>query len=124
MFVRFVTTEIHLDSGQRMGAFQAAYRLIRAETLPVWAHNRLADIIDWFCEHMPAPPHRFFDDPRAICWFRHDADLHITRLAALARRLEEAGAHIERIWTRKPGYVKYEDEIQVVAVPYRDTFRR
>ena len=41
-------------------------------------------------------------------------------MRALAAVLEENGYHVSQITTKKPGYVVFEDENQVVAEPFRD----
>jgi hypothetical protein len=50
-----------------------------------------------------------------------DAAEHAARLRALTVLLQRHGFVTQVLWTRRPGYVVYEDEYQVAAVPFRDT---
>ena len=45
---------------------------------------------------------------------------NIAKLWALSIILADNGYHIELIKTRRPGYVVYEDDVQVVAEPFKD----
>ena len=37
-------------------------------------------------------------------------------------RVREHGPAVEIVKTRRPGYILYEDDHQVAAIPFRDTF--
>lgn len=45
----------------------------------------------------------------------------MTKLYHLKALIEEAGWLVDEIRTTKPGEVLYEDEFQVVAIPFADT---
>jgi len=47
-----------------------------------------------------------------ICWIGY------SRISVL----KKYGANIEFVRSGKPGYVTYEDDYQIAAIPFRDTF--
>jgi hypothetical protein len=46
---------------------------------------------------------------------------HLGKIRELVALLERCGVSIRRLWTKRPGYVVYEDSFQVTAIPFRDT---
>ncbi len=90
--------------------------------------SRLLDLRDWFDEHLERPrrfnrsrrPHR---TEKAISWFRDSALEHIRHARAMARIVGANGYPIREIRTTRPGYVVYEDDVQVVAEPFSETAR-
>jgi hypothetical protein len=86
----------------------------------------LERILGWFDRQLPIP-NRFSrsirrgSSPKAICWFKDGAARYIRRVRELAALLERHGVWIEMLRTQRPGYLVYEDEYQVAAVPFRDT---
>jgi hypothetical protein len=126
--VRFVTSKRHPPYGHRSGVFQAAYALWREHRLSGPAHQLLRALLDWFDDHL-AKPERLTRSryPRAqstaVCWVRASANEHVIRLRRLAALVQGAGIAVEELRTERPGYVVYEDEIQVAALPFADTPR-
>jgi hypothetical protein len=124
--LRFVTQDRHPPYGHRSGVFQAAYRLRRRNSLAESDQIELRNLLDWFKESL-AIPARFTVSryPRAqetaISWVRASANEHVTRLRRLAEILQSAGIGVDELRTKRPGYVVYEDEHQVVALPFADT---
>lgn len=126
--IRFVTSNRHLPYGHRSGVFQAAYALWRQNVLTGPDQDELRAILDWFNEHLAKPgrltPSRH---PRAqntaVSWVRASAHEHMTRLRRLVMLLELGGVRVDELRTRRPGYVVYEDDRQVVALPFADTPR-
>jgi hypothetical protein len=47
----------------------------------------------------------------------------VRRVWKLAEAVKKLGIAAAIIKTRRPGYVLYEDDYQVAAIPFRDTFR-
>ncbi|HJU68997.1 MAG TPA: hypothetical protein VJ650_12235 [Gemmatimonadaceae bacterium] len=128
MFVRFVVAERHPDSGHERGVFSALYDLEkRAELLPhelTWFHEAEA----WLDKHL-APPSRLTRSARpgaanvAISWLKVSAVEHLRRMRDLAQLLEHHGVPVSELRTERPGYVVYEDDYQVAAIPFpRETF--
>jgi len=128
VYVRFVVDEISEYSGVELGIFQATYRLWRAGQLHVGAEVWWADIDAWFGSKLDTPV-RFARSRRreanecAICWFKATATRHIARAHEIVALLDEH--HVAtRMWrTKRPGYVVYEDQFQVVAEPFRSELR-
>jgi hypothetical protein len=124
--LRFVTQNRHPPYGHRSGVIQAAYELLRRHALAGSEQMALRDLLDWFDESL-AKPERFTVSsyPRAqetaISWVRASAQGHVERLRRLSEILQSAGIVVEELRTKRPGYVVYEDEHQVVALPFADT---
>jgi hypothetical protein len=126
-YLRFVIASKNADSGVREGLFQVAGRLARSGTLPVHDQARLDDLREWFGGHL-AVPERFtrtrnasHKKTRGISWFKDTADEYVRRMRELASILDDHGVTVEVLESSRPGYVTYEDEVQVVAEPFSDT---
>jgi hypothetical protein len=59
-----------------------------------------------------------------VCWFRPEAAEHLRRIWELIVICENNDVPIYMIKTELPGYVVYEDAVQVVAEPFADIKRR
>jgi len=126
--IRFVATERHEPYGHRSGVFQTAYRLCDQRRLTGSDHRELRTILDWFEQHL-AKPSRFARSGRAhatgaaIAWMRASAPDYLIRLRSLVALVETTGIVVEELRTIRPGYVVYQDEHQVIALPFADTPR-
>jgi hypothetical protein len=124
--LRFVTQNRHPPYGHRSGVLQAAYRLRRQNALAESDRIELQNLLDWFKESL-AIPARFTASryPRAqetaISWVRASAHEHVARLRRLSEIVRSSGIAVEELRTKRPGYVVYEDEHRVVALPFADT---
>src|SRR5262249_8623649 len=128
VFVRVVATPAGTEVRRATGIFQAAYVLLRHAALSTERCDGLREHLDWFNENLPAPD-RFVRSrsngfyrrpPIAVSWFRQEAAEHIAHAEALAREVAAEGPTVQTLRTVHPGYVVYQDEYQVVAVPFRD----
>ena len=128
MFIRFVVHARDSDSQERQGIFQATGDLRDTGKLSdaerAWADAAFA----WFNEHLPRPQSftgskRHNARARAVSWFRSTAREHLRQAQSLVALLEQQGVAVERLETDRPGYVVYEDEFQVVALPFESTRR-
>jgi hypothetical protein len=127
-FVRFVTAEIEPDSNQPTGIIQAAYRLRDGDALTVQAREELNAELEWFKSNLSEPDRfvltrskGFYRRPSvAISWFKAEADACIAHAERLGQMLKECGVAVERLRTTHPGYIVYEDALQVVTIPFRD----
>lgn len=117
-FVRFRSRLRHADLSMPLGLFHAASKLIEAEQMDPWASQRSEEICDWFDQYLPVLQLKS-GSSRAVFWFRSERCDMIQRLWELAILLQEHGAFIELVCTTRPGWVRYEDEYQVAAVPTR-----
>lgn len=121
-YIRFVALMRDPDSHQKSGFFTAAYDLLRSDTLSIFYEVGIDHFLDWFRYNLDAPPEKLMEDnPKALCWFKDTANEHISKSRKLIQILQEHGIEIEMLVTRKPGNIIWEDEYQIMAIPYRDT---
>ena len=120
-YLRLIVPELDRGSRRERGLFGPAYDLLDEERLPTHEHQRLEEIVSWFESHLPVPD-RSSLRPRAIFWFRLRAEPMIKRFWNLAGVLSELDYEVRILKTARPGYVLYEDDYQVGAIPFRDTF--
>jgi hypothetical protein len=129
--VRFVVYRHHWRSGRRSGIFQALDEVFEDSEAPSELRHAAQEISDWFNANLRAP----FRDPdfqsqpdwkieptdHSLSWIKQSSTDHLSKLKLLKASMEEAGWLVEELTTTKPGKVLYEDEHQVVAVPYAET---
>jgi hypothetical protein len=126
MFVRFVISTVDGDSGRRQGLFQKAYVLRRSRDLSSDLHEQLDQALTWLDAHLKIPD-RFTRGRRkgepglAISWFKDSAEDYIRQMRAVCRILNEHGIPTEMITSHRPGYIVFEDQCQIAAVPFSDT---
>ena len=124
MYVRFVATRQHPNTGVQMGIFQTDRLLAPQGQLPEWNEKRLAELEEWFAANLREPDRvarsrRPNGHHAAVSWFKSTATEHIARARELAALLEQCGVPTRMLTTDRPGYVVYEDEFQIVAEPFR-----
>lgn len=127
-FVRFVVpTWAHRESQTPIGVIGAAYELLDQDKLSPELHRELERSIRWFEEHL-ATPDRFNRtkskgwyrrETRGIAWLRATAIDHISAMEALAGSIARCGYPTVEIRSERVGYVVYEDDVQVIAEPFR-----
>jgi hypothetical protein len=125
MYLRIVTTQKDPDSHQNTGVFQRAYDLYdlcESGGLDLEEVSELKASLLWFELNLPTPD-RSKLHTRAIFWFKPDAGAVICRVWKLAEAVKHQGIAATIIKTSRPGYILYEDDYQVAAIPFRDTFR-
>ncbi len=126
--IRFVTDGRHLPYGHRTGIFPSAYKARRENWLASGRHDELCDLLLWFSDNLPVPD-RFAASRQhngkhsGISWIRSSAADHMRRLRRIADLLDGVGVQVQELRTTRPGYILYEDEFQVVALPFKDTPR-
>jgi hypothetical protein len=126
MFVRFVVSAVDGDSGRRQGLFQRAYAIRRSHELSSDLHEELDQALTWLDAHVKIPD-RFTRGRRkgepglAISWFKDSADDCIRQMRIVCRILDEHGISTEMITSNRPGYVVFEDQCQIAAVPFSET---
>jgi hypothetical protein len=121
MYIRLATAEKDSYSHQNAGVFQRAYDLYYSGDLDPYDEFRIDAILRWFERNLPLPD-RSKLQPRAIFWFKAGAGEAARRIWDLAARVKQHGPAVEIFKTRRPGYIVYEDDHQVAAIPFRDTF--
>ena len=123
MYIRFVTGQRNPQSDQPNGIFTELYQLEKNGQL---AEHELAwfrELESWFNEHLPRPERLAWSarpnaPERAITWLKVSAAGHLRRMRELASLLEHKDIPVQELRTDRPGYIVYEDEHQVAAVPF------
>jgi hypothetical protein len=128
MYLRFAISDRDEDSQYEQGVFAAIYEMEdKGELAPhelIW----FREIEKWFDRHLRAPnrltrSRKPNSKNRAISWLKSTAVEHVSRMRAAAALLEYKGVPVKELFTERPGYIVYEDEYQVAAVPFgRETF--
>lgn len=128
MYIRFVHTSAVEGMSARLGFFQVAADLVGDPLTPSEVSGSVNDIRKWFGANLAAPP-RFSRsgnqrllETKGLSWFKPDARQHIQRAFELKVLLQDSGFVIDCIRTSRPGYVVYEDDHQIVAEPFSDTW--
>ena len=128
VFIRFVVTERDSRSDQPKGIFTALYALDRRGELQPHERTWFEDAEAWFNRHLRRPERLAWSSrsnapERAITWLKMSATEHVSRMRELVALLEHKDVMVEEVRTDKPGYVVYEDEHQVAAMPFgKETF--
>ena len=124
MYLRFETEEIHINSGKPKGIFTLAYDLIEEKTLTLEEERTLTNILCWFGDNLQVPS-RFsrkrnnsHKNTLGISWLKPDANDVVARFWELKSILENSGYNINVMKIERPGKVVYEDEQQLVAIPF------
>lgn len=129
LLIRFVVHSRHWRSGVRSGLFQAADEV--RESPDHYLKPAIEELLSWFNANVEVP---FRDDDkqnepswkvdpatRAIAWTKASAVEHVSKLRQLRALIEESGWLVDELTTTRPGAVVYEDEHQVVAIPFAET---
>lgn len=128
MYIRFVVSERHEDSGRERGVFSALYALEDSGELAEYERAWLHEAERWFNKHLRSPDRLAWSSrpnapERAISWFKASAVEHVSRMRELVALLEHRATVVTELRTERPGYIVYEDEHQVAAMPFeRETF--
>jgi hypothetical protein len=120
---RFIIDKHDEDSGEPQGLFQAVSDLLHGGHLPEEERITARNIFTWFAKNLPVPE-RFSRSAKrsakavAISWFKPTAHECIKRMQDLAGILYVHDIPTKVIKSRRPGYVVYEDDYQIVAQPF------
>ncbi|WP_370410077.1 hypothetical protein [Streptomyces fradiae] len=122
-YIRFQGTE-RSPRGHFPGVFALANGLAR-KGLPSEAEHRFWRAAnDWYDAAYPDPSQtdpEVYDpavNPGAVAWFKSTAGHLLDRVPGYLALLAAHGVACERIESADPGRIVYEDEVQVVAVPW------
>ena len=96
--------------------------LTRYRSRPPSPNNKNLDVPDRFNKTTSKGWYR--RETRGISWLRGSADECVKAFRALAEVVKRCGCEVSEVWENRVGYVIYEDEVQVVAEPFRDTRTR
>jgi hypothetical protein len=121
VFVRFVAAHrVDDDLKRPRGIFRVAGALMEDDVFDV-EQDALAEELAWFNANLAVPGG--CDRPDAVFWFRDAAVECIRRSWWIADLLRRHAVPVRVETTRFPGLVVYADELQVMAVPKRGTYR-
>lgn len=129
-FVRFVVPGQRHEASQRpIGVVALAYRLRDAAATPPTLQAELRSRLAWLERELPVPDRFnrtsskgwYRRDTRGLSWLRASASAHVDALRRIADAVRRAGHEVEELRATRVGYVTYEDALQVVAEPFRDT---
>ena len=110
MFLRFVTTELHRESHQELGVFQAAYRLRDKGSLSQAEELLLKEISEWFNVNLEKPqrftsakPPYYRKRQNGISWFKDSAGEHVGKMREMVALLKHHDVPAHMIKTARPG---------------------
>ncbi len=120
-YIRFVVGYKNENSHLEQGIFQAAWLALEERYVTGADAEELHQVQHWFNENLERPSSFGRDTlPLGICWFKDSSTAHIAQIWKMVDILERNGVYVKKIRTSRPGYVVYEDELQIVAEPYRE----
>jgi len=105
------------------GIMRSAGRLRDSHQTTYDDEQALRGIIQWFNRNLAAPAR--LDRVAAIFWFKPqvvgETELW-AKLMELVRLLQKYRDNVEMVSTTRPGKIVYDDDFQIAAVPFNDTF--
>lgn len=125
MYLRFTAQFINPYGELETGIFMALkylrddHSLTKDEDI-----KKLKELSGWFNQNLEKPA-RFSKGTSklnanvSLSWFKDSAKEHINRIQYLIEIAERYDILIERIASKNPGYIVFEDEYQVSAVPFK-----
>jgi len=123
VFVRYQATDPN-SRGSYPGIFALANGLARAGLLGAedWAAWRVAnDRADALYADPSTTDPRIYDrdaNPGAQAWFKVSAGHVLAELPFYEDLLARHGVGVERVHSSNPGRILYEDDVQVIVVPF------
>jgi hypothetical protein len=126
LYVRFSVASRDDVSGIGMGLFTAMGILRDKDVLVEYEIELYENTLRWFAKNLAVPRvlggSNFHNRPTAVSWFKDTAVEHIGRMRQLGQILESHDIAVTQFSTDRPGKVQYEDQYQIAAIPFRDTF--
>jgi len=126
LYVRFSVTDKDKASGIGMGLFGPMWDLRTKDVLLDHEIEAYESTMKWFARNLTVPKvlagGNHHNRPGAVSWFKDSATEHINKMRGLAEILESHDIAVTQFTTTRPGRVEYEDQFQIAAVPFRDTF--
>lgn len=126
MYIRFVVHKLDEDAFVEKGLFSAMGDLVYHDVLYKYEDKLRIEIATWFSKNLDVPEaftSRKKIKLKAISWFKESAKIHIDQMRAYAQILEAHDVLVKQIMTKKPGKIVYEDDFQIAAIPFSDTFK-
>jgi hypothetical protein len=112
-----------------MGIVSFAYELERSADVDESVRAELTRYLTWISHNLDVPDRFnrtnskgwYRRETRGLSWLRLSAADHVRAFRALAEVVTRCGHVVTEIHETRVGYLVYEDEVQVVAEPFRDT---
>ncbi len=128
MYLRFEIDEKDEMSGREKGIFIAMDILLENGSLYEYEQEIEKEIYAWFKKNLKVPKVQssksgYHAKPRSISWFKNSATEHIDKMRQYAQILEAHDMAVKQLTTERPGNIVYEDEHQIAAIPFNDTFK-
>lgn len=127
MYLRFAVNQKDKESGRNMGVFMAMDLLHEETALYEYEIALEEESYQWFKKNLKVPKvlsssSNHYSKPGAISWFKSTANVHIEKMRQYVQILEAHEVMVSQIMTDRPGDIVYEDEFQIAAIPFNDTF--
>ncbi len=129
MYIRFITQFINEDDENETGIFHALRYLCEHPLTNDEDVRNLKALNSWFNNNLDRPT-KFSNAtnknpaPISLSWFKDTAKEHLRKTNEIIKILEKHDLVIERFTSKNPGYIVYEDDYQVSAVPYKNDRHR
>ena len=128
MYLRFEVDEKDEVSGRAKGIFIAMDTLLENGSLYEYEQEIEKEVYAWFKRNLKVPKVQssksgYHAKPRSISWFKASAIEHIEKMRQYSQILESHDMSVNQITTERPGNIVYEDEYQIAAIPFNDTFK-
>jgi hypothetical protein len=127
-YYRFEMLTQDPETGLPEGLFVRAGELLQGGELPGYYHDLLDNLMSWFAKNLDRPT-RFSSSTskgadrrvtKGVSWYKDTSHQHIAKMREMSAILVELGHSVNERATRRPGYIVYEDEIQIVAEPFSE----
>jgi hypothetical protein len=130
MYLRFTTQFINPYGVSETGIFMAL-KYLRDHHSLVKDHdiNKLKELSGWFNRNLEKPSRLSkgtskYNAHMSLSWFKDSAKEHIKKIQEFIEIAEKYDIMIERVASKNPGYIVFEDEYQVSAVPFKTDRKR
>jgi hypothetical protein len=125
MYLRFITQFTNPYGESETGIFMLL-KYLRDDRSPTTDADKikLKELSRWFNTNLETPT-RFSNGISknnanvSLSWFKDSAKDHINKIQEFIDIAESYDFTIERFTSKSPGYIVYEDEYQVSAVPFK-----
>ena len=123
MYLRFINQYLNENCQTQRGFFNALEYIQNHFSTSDEDKEKLDAIYNWFKKNLDAPG--WFKNPEyraheyhSISWFKDTAKEHIHKIQEAIEILEKYDLIVERVTSKLPGRIMFEDRYQVSAVPF------
>lgn len=117
-----------MSPGER-GIFIAMDALLESNALYGYERDLEKELYSWFKKNLKVPDVQSSKSgchvkPRSISWFKSSATQHTGNMRQYSQILESHGVRVKQVATDRLGNIVYQDEHQIAAIPFNDTFKK